>query len=101
MNRKQRRMKQMPVSTFARNQIGYLMEQERQRNTAINAEYSWKMIMAAAGLVLHERGKSDEKVGNFLIAVQEYIDGWVGGGGDAETIIKELEEKTGIVLQMN
>ena len=75
-------------------------EKERKENARINGNLSWTMIMAAVGLTMHERGKSDDKIGNFLIDVQKLIEREVDAGEDALTMVKKLEEKTGIKLKI-
>lgn len=61
-------------------------------------DYSWRMIFSAAGLVMHSHGIDDDQIGDMLIEIQQTIDEHVGAGGDAVTLIKRLEDETGIVL---
>lgn len=61
-------------------------------------DYSWRMIFSAAGLVMHRHGIDDDQIGDMLIEIQQVIDEHVAAGGNAGTIIKKLEEETGIVL---
>ena len=62
-------------------------------------DFSWRMIMAAAGLVMHAHGMDDDLVGDMLVEIQETIDKEVDAGGSALTIIKKLEDETGIALK--
>lgn len=61
-------------------------------------DYSWRMILAAAGLVLHDQGMDDDAVGDFIIAVQQRITDEVNAGINAAAIVDKLEDATGIVL---
>lgn len=62
-------------------------------------DYSWRMILAAAGIVLHRRGVSEDDIAEIMIEVQAAIDAEVDGGGNAATMIQRLEDETGIELQ--
>lgn len=47
---------------------------------------------------MHRHGIDDDQIGDMLIEIQQVIDEHVAAGGNAGTIIKQLEEETGIVL---
>lgn len=102
MNRAQRRayMKQPSEYNRIANNAYRIIEHERKESIRSSGNYAWTMILAAVGLKMKENGKSDDKIGNFLISVQELIDRLIDEGEDAETIVKMLEEKTGIVLKI-
>jgi hypothetical protein len=102
MNRAQRRhpAKLDPNGVKVVTNAARFVERARKENARLNGELSWTMIMAAVGLTMHERGKSDDKIGNFIIDVQETIDREVDAGEDALSMVKKLEEKTGIKLQI-
>lgn len=101
MNRAQRRhpAKLDPGAAKVVTNAARMVERKRKENARLNGELSWTMIMAAVGLTMHERGKSDDKIGNFIIAVQETISRELDAGEDALSLVKKLEEKTGIVLR--
>lgn len=62
-------------------------------------DYSWRMILSAVGVVLHAHGLSDDDICQTIVETQALIDAEVDGGGNAVTMIKRLEDETGIVLQ--
>ena len=75
--------------------------QRRNRQKANNSfvvDYSWRMIFAAAGIVLHKRGMDDDQIGDILEAMQAEIDAEVDNGGTAATMIDRLTVLTGIQL---
>lgn len=80
MNRAMRRHKQQPPRDFV-------------------IDYSWRMILAAVGLVLHAHGLSDDDICTTIIETQALIDAHVAKGGSAADMIQQLENDTGIVLQ--
>lgn len=82
MNRAQRRSKahQKPARDFV-------------------VDYSWRMILSAVGVVLHAHGLSDDDICQTIVETQALIDAEVDGGGNAATMIKRLEDETGICLQ--
>jgi hypothetical protein len=62
-------------------------------------DYSWRMILAAAGIVLSRRGMDEDTIADIMIEIQAVIDAEVDAGGDAATMIQRLEDETGIQLQ--
>ena len=62
-------------------------------------DYSWRMIFAATGLVLHNHGVPDDDVADLISEIQKVVEAEVDAGGNAATIIQRLEDETGIVLR--
>lgn len=70
------------------------LKEERTDST----KNSWKMILAAVGLKLKENGKSDAKIENFIVGIQEYLNEAVANGEDTNSLVQKLEDETGICL---
>ena len=79
--------------------IGRMVDQDRKDSAAFSSEIAWKMMIAAVGLCLHDKGKSDDEIGDFLFDVQATLDRELDEGEDANSLVQKLEEKTGIVLE--
>lgn len=62
-------------------------------------DYSWRMLFAATGIVLHNHGVPDDEIADWISEIQLVTEAEVDAGGNASTIIQKLEDLTGIALR--